>query len=267
MLRAVSDFAQRYGPWALVTGAASGIGAEFADQLAGRGLNLVAIDKHTSRLEAQADAWRRRHGVEVRAVALDLRDADFPTALAPHTADISIGLLVSNAAAAFTGPLLDHDPEQEVGLIHLNCRAPLRLIQRYVPPMVERTRGGLIVVASTVAFNGGPWIANYAATKAYNLALGDALSIELAHTGVDVQTLAPGMTNTEGLRGSMDVDKATFPPMDPAVVAATSLDGLGTEPLVIPGVINKASTTLSRFLPRRVRHRIMTSKRIRPFKG
>jgi short-subunit dehydrogenase len=263
----VSAFTEQYGPWALVTGAASGIGAAFAEQLASRGLKLVVVDKQGERLKQRAGEWAGRHGVEVRPVPVDLRGDRFLGALEPAVRGLEIGLLVSNAAAAFTGPLLEHDPDEEVGLVHLNCRAPLRLIQRFAPPMVERGRGGVLIVASTVAFNGGPWIANYAATKAYNLALGDALAVELAHTGVDVTVLAPGMTDTEGLRGSMDVERATFPPMDPRVVARAGLDGLGHTPLVVPGGVNKLATSVSKLLPRRVRHRIMTSKRIRPFKG
>lgn len=257
----MSRLRDRYGPWALVTGAASGIGAALARQLAAQGVDLVLVD-----IDPAVQELASTLPVRVHPVVLDLRRDDLAAQLAPHVADKEIGLLISNAGAAKTGPLLDIPLAAELDVLHLNTRAPLQLVHALVPLMVERGRGGVVLVASTVALNGGPWIANYAATKAYLIALGDALAIELRHSGVHVQVLAPGMTDTPGLRGSMDPAEATFPPMTPEDVARAALQGLGRRHLVIPGGINKLSTALSRFLlPRRLRHRLMADKRIRPF--
>lgn len=253
----------RFGPWALVTGAARGIGAEFARQLADAGLDLVLVDIDPA-VHAIAATLT---GVQVHPVVLDLRRDDLAAALSPQLRGRDVGLLISNAGAALTGSLLDHDLDEELGVLHLNARAPLQLVHTLAPAMRARKRGAVVLVASTVALNGGPWIANYAATKAYLIALGDALAIELRGTGVHVQVLAPGMTDTPGLRGSLDPADATFAPMSAGSVVEACLQNLGRRHLVIPGAINKLSTGLSRFLlPRRLRHRLMASRRVRPFR-
>ncbi len=252
----------RYGPWALVTGAAHGIGAEFARQLAAAGLDLVLVDVDPA-VHAVAESLP---GARTHPVVLDLRRDDLAAAIAPHLADRPVGLLISNAGAALTGALLDHELRSELDVLHLNARAPLQLVHALAPAMVARGGGGIVLVASTVALNGGPWIANYAATKAYLVALGDALAIELRGV-VDVQVLAPGMTDTPGLRASMDPGDAPLPPMTAQAVVRTCLQDLGRRHLVIPGAINKLSTGLSRFLlPRALRHRLMASRRVRPFR-
>jgi short-subunit dehydrogenase len=262
----VTDFVERYGPWALVTGASSGIGAEFARQLAGRGLHLVLVARRDDRLEASGAELQSQHGVEVRTVGLDLREPGFLDLLEPAVAGLEIGLLVNNAGAALSGPLLEQDLDPQVALIHLNCRAPLVLTHRFGRPMAERGRGGIIFLSSTVAMNGGPMMAAYAATKAWNLTLADALTTELAPAGVHVQALVPGMTRTEGLEGSMDLDRLLFRPMDVTPVVEQSLEGLGRRAVVVPGPLNKATTFATRFLlPRRLRHGLMGA--VRPFKG
>ena len=257
----VPSLLERYGPAALVTGAARGLGAAFARALAEEGFELVLVD-----IDPAVEQLART--LSARSVVLDLRREDLAAALDHVLSDGEIGLLINNAGAAATGPFLDHGLQEELDVLHLNTRAPLQLVHALAPAMVARGRGGVVLVASTVALNGGPWIANYAATKAYLIALGDALAIELRGTGVDLQVLAPGMTDTPGLRGSMDPAEATFPPMAAEAVVAACLRDLGRRHLVIPGAINRLSTALSRFLlPRRLRHRLMADRRIRPFRA
>ncbi len=249
------SFAERYGPWAVVTGAAAGIGRAFAQELHRRGVSVLAVDRDGDGLT------RLTHDLPgSRGLTLDLTRQDAAEVVAAEGLDV--GLLINNAGAALTGPLLEHDPAGEADILHLNTRAPLLLTRALAPSMAERGRGGLIFVASTIAFNGGPFLANYAATKAWNVAFADALTVELADSGVDVQCVAPGMTATEALAGSMNVDRLKIPPLRPEDVARASLDGLGRSSLVIPGAVNKASTFLSRrLLPRRVRHALMQAAR------
>lgn len=263
----MSAFGDRFGPWAVVTGAAQGIGAAFAWALAERGVSLVLLDRQAEALEERAVALRQRR-VAVRTAVIDLREPDLVAALTPACEGIEIGLLVNNAGAAVTGPLLQHDPADEVDVLHLNCRAPLLLTRHLAPAMVARGRGGIVFVSSTIAVNGGPGLANYAATKAYNLALADALHVELKPSGVAVQAVLPGMTRTPALERSMDLDAVRIRPLEPRAVAEASLRGLGRRSVVVPGSINKTSTFLSRrLLPRRLRHLLMANQRTRPLKG
>ena len=251
------SFAQRYGPWALVTGAAAGIGRAFADDLLDRGVSVLAVDRDEDGL-ARLGSQNPR----VRTLVLDLCRPDVAEIVATQAADLDIGLLVNNAGAAVTGPLLDHDPSAEADVLHLNARAPLLLTRLLAPEMRRRGRGGLIFVASTIAFNGGPWLANYAATKAWSVSFADSLEVELGPAGLDVLCVAPGMTATEALAGSMDLDRLRFRPLRPEAVARAALDSLGRRSLVVPGAINRVSTLLSRrLLPRRLRHAVMQAAR------
>ncbi len=250
-------FDRRYGPWAVVTGAAAGIGRAFARDLDRRGLRVFAVDRDEeglSRLQAELP--------RCATLTLDLTRAAVADVLQEALGSREVGLLVNNAGAAVTGPLLDHDPQAEAAVLHLNARAPLLLTRALAPAMVARGRGGLIFVSSTIAFNGGPWLANYAATKAWNVAFADALTVELGPAGLDVQCVAPGMTETESLARSMDMSRLRLKPLQPEQVAAASLEALGTRSLVVPGAVNKASTLLSRrILPRRLRHALMQAAR------
>lgn len=254
------SFADRYGPWAVVTGAAHGIGRAFCRALTQRGVSVFGVD-----VDGDGLAQRTRDGIVTEALTLDLTGPNVGSAVHRALGSRDLGLLINNAGAAVTGPLLDHDASAEADVLHLNARAPLLLTRALAPRLVERGRGGLVFVASTIAFNGGPNLANYAATKAWNVSFADSLAIELGPAGVDVQCVAPGMTATEALRGSMDVDRLTIPPLTPDAVAEASLSGLGRRPLVIPGAVNQASTLLSRrLLPRRLRHALM--QRARPLR-
>lgn len=253
----------RHGPTALVTGAAHGIGRAFAERLAAQGFRLLLVDKDEGGLRAVQAALPDPRAAELLCV--DLR-GDFVEPLGAAVQGRDLGLLIANAGAALTGPLLEHSLADELDVLHLNCRANLTLLHRLLPGLVTRGRGGVVIVASTVAMNGGPYIANYAATKAYLIALGDALAVELRGTGVDLQVLAPGMTDTPGLRGSMDPGAARYRPMRADDVVSAGLTALGDRHLVVPGALNKLSTGLSRFLlPRRLRHRLLARKSIRPF--
>ena len=250
-------FAERYGPWAVVTGAAAGIGRAFAIDLDRRGVHVLAIDRDEDGLTRLTQEL-----THARGLTLDLTREDVGDVVEAACRDLDVGLLVNNAGAAVTGPLLDHTPASEAAILHLNTRAPLLLTRALAPILVDRGRGGIVFVASTIAFNGGPGLANYAATKAWNVSFADALTIELGPSGVDVQCIAPGMTATEALAGSMDMDRLRIPPLRPQDVATASLDALGRRSLVVPGLVNKASTFLSRrVLPRRVRHALMMAAR------
>ena len=245
------DFAARYGPWAVVTGASSGIGQEFARQLAAAGLALVVVARRRDRLEALAAELTAAHGVEVRVAEHDLAEPAAVAALAAAVAGLDVGLLVNNAGAGLKGAFVEHDAAELRRIIELNCQAPVALTRALAPGLVRRGRGGVIVVASTGGLQGLPWSTVYGASKGFDLLFGEGLGPELAVHGVDVLTLAPGGTDTEGPRRTgVDLARVKLMPVAPVVRAA--LAGLGRRALVIPGATNKLASLALRLVPRSV---------------
>jgi uncharacterized protein len=246
-------FSARYGEWAIVTGASSGIGAEFARQLAGRGLSLVICARRKDRLETLAAELERARGVQVRAVELDVSRADFTDSLLAAIGSLDVGLVVANAGFGEKGPFIESDPARDLQMLDVNCRAFLLLAHAFARRLVARGRGGMIFTSSTAAFQGTPFTAHYAATKGYGLQLAEGLWYELRPHGVDVLALCPGPTDTEGPRRT-GVDPAKVPvklmSVEPVVRAA--LLGLGSQPVVIPGATNRLAHVLVKMAPRRI---------------
>ena len=242
-------FAERYGPWALVTGASSGIGREFARQLAARGLSVVLVARRAERLEALADELAMRYAIDTRVAAVDLCRDDFLDPIREATAGLEIGLLVNSAGFSRTGPFLDMDRDELQRMLNLNVRAPALLTHEYGPAMRARRRGGVVMVASVTGFVGTPLWALYSASKAFDLHFGEALAAELRGDGVDVLALAPGTTRTEFL----DVAGITdFLGMEAADVVAHALARLGRADVAVPGWFYRGGVFAIRFLPRSV---------------
>ena len=242
-------FAERYGPWALVTGASSGIGREFARQLAARGLSVVLVARRAERLEALADELAMRYAIDTRVAAVDLCRDDFLDPIREATAGLEIGLLVNSAGFSRTGPFLDMDRDEMQRMINLNVRAPALLAREVGPALRARRRGGIVMVASVTGFVGTPLWALYSASKAFDLHFGEALAAELRPHGVDVLTLAPGTTRTEFLN---EAGIGDFMGMEAADVVAHALDRLGRADVVVPGWFYRGGTFAMRFLPRSV---------------
>jgi hypothetical protein len=257
----MTDLHAKYGEYALVTGASSGIGAEFAGQLAAAGLSLVLVARRKDRLDALAGRLRTTHGNATEVIKLDLAGEGAVAELARRTSHLDIGLVVSSAGIVTSGPFLGNELAAESALLRLNLMAPAQLAHVYGQLLARRGRGGLILVSSAVAFAPVPYTANYAAAKAYIASLGQALHYELKGTGIDVLTLAPGPTRTEGAQNAPGIDfaKLPLPPMQPGPVVRAALRALGRKPMVIPGPLNKASDFAGKYLPqaradRHVRH-------------
>jgi hypothetical protein len=245
-------FRSKYGPCALVAGAAVGLGAEYARQLAARGLDLVLVDRDEAPLRATAAAIHAERGVDVLPVALDLGRADLIEALAPAVADRQIGLLVYNAALGTVAPFLELAPAHLDRMLAVNCRGPVQLVRALVPAMTHRGRGGVILMSSMSGNVGSAQLAAYAASKAYVLVLADALWAELRPSGVDVLAVQPGSTRTPGWQSSQpDAGEQPLPVMEPAEVVREALDALGVEPLVIPGELNRQGAAAIASMPRR----------------
>ena len=247
-------FSERYGPWALITGGASGIGAEFARQLAARGLNLALADMQAGPARRLARELADAYGVETRTISVDLAAPGFMKTVSKGVRGLDVGLLVNNAGYGSAGGFMNTGLDVMLRTVAVNCGAPLALASHFAPSMAERRRGGIIFISSSSALQGTPIVANYAATKAYNLVLGEALWDELRPFGVDVLALCPGATNTPALRASgARMDRVPSPLlMEPGPVVAEALAALGSGPSLVAGRANRITAfVMSRLLSRR----------------
>jgi short-subunit dehydrogenase len=240
------NFAERYGPWALVAGASEGLGAAFATELSRRGLNLILIARRPQPLAELAARLPTR---TITVVADLATDDGIATALGAGDG-LAVGLVVANAAYSPIGAFLDLEPAQSGRALRVNCAAPVELAQRYLPAMRTRGRGGLIIMSSLAGQQGSPPITVYAATKAFGAVLADGLWAELRPHGVHVVACVAGAVATPGLAGS----KSRRAPgtLEPAQVVTAALRGLGRGPRVVPGATMRISSVLmSRVLPHR----------------
>lgn len=250
-VRSPQQFSQAFGPWAIVTGASSGIGAEFARQVAAAGVNVVAVGRREQRLTDLAAELQRDHGVDTRVAPLDLSDPGFLERLRATTDDLDVGLLVSAAGADAMGAILRVEIADLGRMLALNTAAHLLLAHHFGARMVTNGRGGILLVGSTAGMQAVPLNGNYSGAKAYVHSLGQALNYELRDTGVHVSVTVPGPTATPGLLERTDIDLSKVPgrPMSPERVVAAGLKGLvRNKPLVVTGAPNKTLDWVGRHL-------------------
>ncbi len=247
----MKNFKQKYGPWALVTGASSGIGKSISEQLAQQGLNLVTVARGKKDLDGLKNDLEQRYGVQVMTISEDLSKPESSDFLAEQTANLDVGLLVANAGFENDGPFIDNDADDESRLLALNINSPMTLSHIFARRFAERGKGGILLISSLFGYQGVPYVANYSASKAYILSLGEALNVELAPLGIDVTVLSPGMTRT-AMTDNMPVDfnKMPITQHTPDRVASVGLGALGRKATVVPGLINKIYAWENRFIPR-----------------
>ncbi|NOT40786.1 MAG: SDR family NAD(P)-dependent oxidoreductase [Alphaproteobacteria bacterium] len=247
---APSPFASKYGPWGIVAGASEGLGAAFAAALAARGLNVLLLARRVDHLLRVADEVRKGTNIEVRTEAFDLARADLPDALDALTANLDIGLAVYNAAHAPVGEFVSRPVGDLPRVIDVNIRGPLVFARTLAPTMVARGRGGIVLMSSLAGYQGAPRIATYAASKAFNIVLGESLWAELKPHGVDVVVSTAGAIRTPGYAKAAGKDAPGT--LDAKDVANQTLDALGKGPVVVPGAVNRiARFALGRLIPRR----------------
>lgn len=244
----------RYGPWAVVTGASDGIGRELARRLAEAGLNLVLVARHRGALDQLATDLAARHGIATRVIGADLAREAAVEAVVTGTDDLDVGLLVAAAGFGTSGRLIDARLEQELEMVDVNCRAVVALSFHFGRRLAGRGRGGLVLMSSLVGFQGVPYAAHYAATKAYVQSLAEALHVELAPLGVDVVASAPGPIHSGfAARAGMRLGLG----LTPRDVAQATLDALGRRTTVRPGWLSKFLEGALLPLPRWARVRVM----------
>jgi short-subunit dehydrogenase len=247
--------------WTVITGASSGIGAELARVFAARGHALVLTARRHERLESLAGELRRAHGVEIEIAALDFEDREAPGDLAEmiREAGIAVHTLVNNAGFGLRGSFATLPSERQIAMIDLNVTALTALSRLMLPGMIERRRGGILNVASTAAFQAGPSMAVYFATKAYVLSLSEALHEEAKPHGVTVTALCPGPTASE-FAAIADLEKSKLfkrGAMTAADVARIGVDGYEAgQAIVVAGAANRVGTLGAKLFPRFVTRKI-----------
>src|SRR6266851_2863527 len=237
---------ERFGPWALITGASSGIGKEFARQLAAAGINVVLVARRDALLAELGRAISQEFDVQYRALAMDLSQEGFVSKLAEHTKDLDIGLVVSNAGTPNPGEFLKLDRQLLEETLRLNTMSHLDIAHYFGRKLAERRRGGLILVGAMGAENGIPCIANDGGAKAYVHSLGEALHYEFKPLGVYVTVLAAGFTNTPVLE-KFGFDPKTMPmkPMSVEQCVSEGLNGLlANRSRIVPGRLNRIMNAL-----------------------
>ena len=243
----------KYGPWAVVTGASSGIGLELARQLAGAGINLVLNARNAVRLQQEAHDLREK-GIEVRVVVADLSEPAGVEQVIREVRGLDVGLLINNAGFGTSGLFPDASLHEEISMLRVNCEAVLSLTHYFFQRFRDQRRGGIVFLSSVVAFQGVPYAAHYAATKAYVQSFAEALSIELKPFGVDVLTAVPGPVESGfGNRANMRMGSG----LKPEQVGVPILNALGRQKQVVPGALSKVLVYALKTVPRFVKTRIM----------
>lgn len=245
----MKKYTEKYGEYALITGASSGIGQEFAQQLAAKGLNLILVARRKERLETIASNIRSKYKVKVKPIVLDLLKENAMEVLQTETDNLNIGLLIPNAGMEVHGDFVKNDYEAESSVVKLNTLIPMQLAHIFGAKMMQRKQGGIIFISSTFGHQSVPYFANYSATKAYILSLGQALNYEFKKSGVDSLVLSPGLTKTEMVDGMKDMDFGKMPIVEMTVepVVRKALKALGNKQAVIPGGRNIFMDIMGKF--------------------
>jgi uncharacterized protein len=237
---------RRFGPWAVITGASSGIGKEFARQIAASGIHVALVGRREPLLRTVGAECTRASGVQHRIIPLDLSEPDFLPVLADATRDLDVGLVVSNAGTANPGEFLRLDRQLLQATLRLNTLAHLDIAHHFGQKLAERRRGGIVLVGAMGAENGIPRIANDGAAKAYVHSLGEALHYEFKPLGVYVAVLATGFTDTPVLE-KFGFDPKTMPmkPMSIEQCVSEGLSGLlKNRSRIVPGRLNRIMNAL-----------------------
>ncbi|MFT4025618.1 MAG: SDR family NAD(P)-dependent oxidoreductase [Novosphingobium sp.] len=229
------SFREKYGPWALITGASEGTGAAFARQIAAEGVNLILVARREGPL-AELGAEIRALGVDCVTASVDLFGAEAAARIAEAVGDREVGLFIANAGADTNGSrFLDTAVGNWDDLISLNVTSTMRNCHRFAAPMAARGRGGIIIVASGACYGGLSGLAVYCGSKAFELAFGEGLWAEMRHHGVEVLTLVLGRTDTPAHRKILEESGQPIPQADawadPVDVARLGLERLPHGPI------------------------------------
>lgn len=247
------------GKWALITGASAGIGVALAEELASGGTHLVLTARRQYRLNEVAASLRKKHGIQTQVVIADLAKRGAPQQIYDFTKDhgVRIDLLINNAGFGQYGEVSQVETQRLLDMVEVNCTAVVHLTRLFLPEMVARRSGDILILASTASFQAVPYISTYAATKAFDLFFAEGLAEEMKPHGIRVCALCPGSTESE-FHAVAGQEKFTSRNQEPAdKVARTGLQALAAgKSYVISGLGNYLGAHSQRIVPRRVVTRI-----------
>lgn len=256
------------GRWALVTGASAGIGAALARELAAAGCNLVLTARRRDRLKQLAQSLEKSDAIQIQVFVADLAEPDAPAQIRAFTDQkgIAIELLINNAGFGQYGEFAQGDVQRVLEMVQVNCAAVVHLTRLYLPDMIERHRGDVLILASTASFQAVPYITTYAATKAFDLLFAEGLAEEVKPYGIRVCALCPGSTESE-FHAVANQEQFTSKRQETAEkVARTGLEALAAgKSYVISGFQNYLGAQSERLVPRRLVTRV-AGKMFRPGK-
>lgn len=237
------SFQEKYGPWAVITGASRGLGEAFAEEFARLGFNLILSARSADKLEELSKRLREKYKKDIRPIPLDLSHPSAPETLFKACDGLDVGLLVNNAGIFPKNYFEDMPLEELLATVRLNCMSGLELTHRFLPRFRSRKRSGIIFVSSIQAFQSVPYMSNYSATKAYDFLLAQGLWYELKPLGIDVLSLNPGFINKPGKNAGIGAT-------DPEPIVRDAVKFLGRRMFVVTGLVNKIfANLLGRFLP------------------
>jgi uncharacterized protein len=249
-----SRLKRQYGEWAIVSGASSGIGLELAKQLASAGFNLVINSRQLEKLQEVETELKAIANIQIKIVASDISETEGVDKIIQAAKDLNVGLLIASAGYGTSGNFLDSSIHSEINMLRVNCEALLSLTHYYSQQFARQKRGGIILMSSMVAFQGTPYSANYAATKAYVQTLAEGLALELKPSGVDVLAAAPGPVESGfARRANMKMSMS----LKPSQVGVPILKALGRKTTVLPGFLTKLLVYSLRMVPRWGKIKIM----------
>lgn len=244
----------QYGEWAVITGASSGIGLELAKQLADASFHLILHGRKRNNLQALEKTLKSKYSIEIRLLTSDLSTLEGNQELIDATQDLDIGLFIGSAGFGTSGEFVQNELITEVNMLHVNCESLLVLSHHFGQRFVEKQKGGIILLSSMVAFQGTPFSANYAATKAYVQTLAEGLAVELKSKGVDVLAAAPGpVTSGFSERANMRPNMS----LQTEQVGVPILRALGKKTTVYPGFLTKLLVYSLQMVPRWAKIQIM----------
>lgn len=218
----MSNFADQYGPWAVVTGAAMGVGLAYVEELHDRGVAVVMVDRDPIVASVAAGLTG-----ETRTAVIDVSDPAWIEALTPVTRDLEIGCAIANAGASHVGLFLDMTLEQRRTILDVNCRSTVDLAAWALPAMVERGRGAFVATSSGSALAGTAGVGLYSASKAFVVNLIESIGWEIRDSGVHTQAVVAPSMDSPAFRGSgADPSRMATPAADPRIVVAGALDAL-----------------------------------------
>jgi uncharacterized protein len=265
------EFKSKYGEWALVAGAAEGIGEGFSEELAKKGVNLVMIDFNGNVLHNLSEKLKERYKIETREIVLDLTQKDSPEICIQAIVGLDCRLLIYIPAYSRVKPFLSHQPEELDNYINLNARTPLHLVHSFILAKKDEKSTGILLMASLAGLIGSVYLAPYSATKAFSILLAESLGSEYSNSNFYISVCCAGQTSTPAYWSSKPSSSINWPPvMDPGKVAEYALRKLGRKTILIPGWQNRISFfILSRILPRSLSAGIFrrSMKRIYPAAG